>query len=105
MSAATRWRQRPAAQELRNHELTKQDISRREVLENSKGEAAMMGFGLIFTVAVIAAVAYALGWRPPSNATKPDQNSRTPLEQLKARYARGEISREEFEQMRADLER
>lgn len=65
----------------------------------------MMGFGLVFTVAVIAGIAYALGWRPPSSATKPDQNRLTPLEQLKARYARGEISREEYEQMRADLER
>jgi putative membrane protein len=64
----------------------------------------MMGFGLIFTVAVIVAIAYALGWRPQFNTTKPDQNGQTALEQLKARYARGEISREEYEQMRRDLE-
>ncbi len=64
----------------------------------------MMGFGLILTVAVIVAIAYGLGWRPQFNATKPDQNGQTPLEQLKARYARGEITREVYEQMRRDLE-
>ncbi len=64
----------------------------------------MMGIGLILTVAVIVAIAYGLGWRPQSNTTTPDQNGQTPLEQLKARYARGEITREVYEQMRRDLE-
>ncbi len=64
----------------------------------------MMGFGLILTVAVIVAIAYGLGWRPQFNTTKPNQNDQTPLEQLKARYARGEITREVYEQMRRDLE-
>jgi len=64
----------------------------------------MMGFGLIIPLLVIGAIAYALGWRPQSNQTSPAQTSQTPLELLKARYARGEISREEYEQMRLDLE-
>ncbi len=64
----------------------------------------MMGFGLIVTVAVIGAIAYGLGWRPQFNTTKPDEKGQTPLEQLKARYARGEITREMYEQMRRDLE-
>ena len=64
----------------------------------------MMGFGLIIPLLVIGAIAYALGWRPQSNQTGPAQTGHTPLELLKARYARGEISREEYEQMRRDLE-
>jgi putative membrane protein len=65
----------------------------------------MMGSGLIVALVIAGAVAYALGWRPQLNQRDPAQTSRTPLEILKARYARGEISREEYEQMRLDLER
>ena len=61
----------------------------------------MMGFDLIL---IVAAIAYALGWRPKFNQTGPAQTSQTPLELLKERYARGEIGREEFEQIRLDLE-
>jgi putative membrane protein len=64
----------------------------------------MMGFGLIVPLLLIGAIAYALGWRPQINRTGPPQAEQTPLEILKARYARGEIGREEFEQMRRDLE-
>ena len=64
----------------------------------------MMGFGLIIPLLVIGGIAYALGWRPQSNQAGPTQTSQTPLELLKARYARGEISREEYDQMRRDLE-
>ena len=64
----------------------------------------MMGFGLILPLLVIGAIAYALGWRPQSNQTGPAQTSQTPLELLKERYARGEISRAEYDQMRKELE-
>ncbi len=64
----------------------------------------MMGFGLIIPLLVIGAIAYALGWRPQSNQTGPAQTGQTPLELLKARYARGEISREQYDQIRRDLE-
>ena len=64
----------------------------------------MMGFGLIFTLVIVGAVAYILGWRPQFNQSGPAQSKQTPLELLKERYARGEISRDEFEQMRRDLE-
>jgi putative membrane protein len=64
----------------------------------------MMGFGLILTLVVIGAIAYTLGWRPQFNQGGPIQTNQTPLEILKARYARGEISREEYEEMRRDLE-
>ena len=63
----------------------------------------MMGSGLILLLAIIGGIAYALGWRPQFNQTGPAQPGETPLEILKARYARGEITREEYEQMRQDL--
>ena len=65
----------------------------------------MMGFGLIFFLLIIGLVAYALGWRPQfSNQAAPQENQQTPLEILKLRYARGEISQEEYQQLRRDLE-
>jgi putative membrane protein len=64
----------------------------------------MMGSGLVLLLVIVGAIAYALGWRPQPNQMGPPQSSETPLEILKARYARGEISREEYEQMRRDLE-
>ena len=64
----------------------------------------MMGFGLIIPLLLIGAVAYALGWQPQFNRTKLAPTSQTPLEILKARYVRGEITREEYEQVRQDLE-
>jgi uncharacterized membrane protein len=64
----------------------------------------MMGFGLIVPLILIGVVAYALGWRPQFNQTSPTQTSQTPVEILKARYARGEISCEEYDQIHRDLE-
>ena len=64
----------------------------------------MMGLGLIVPLLLIGLVAYALGWRPQFNQSLPAQNSETPLEILKARYARGEINREEYDQIHRDLE-
>ena len=64
----------------------------------------MMGFGLIVLLFLIGVVAYAFGWRPQFNQTWPAQTSQTPLEILKVRYARGEITREVYDQMRQDLE-
>ena len=63
----------------------------------------MMGFDLILVLVIVGGIAYALGWRPQFNQTRPDPTSQTPLELLKARYARGEISREQYELMKQDL--
>ena len=63
----------------------------------------MMGFDLILILVIVGGIAYALGWRPQFNQTRPDSTSQTPLELLKARYARGEISREQYELMKQDL--
>ena len=64
----------------------------------------MMGFGLIVPLLLIGLVAYAIGWRPQFNQSGPAPTSQPSVEVLKARYARGEISREEYEQVRRDLE-
>jgi putative membrane protein len=71
----------------------------------------MMGFELILLVCVgtiallvVGTIAFILGIRPQLNKNKPPQTSRTPIEILKDRYARGEITREEHDQMRQDVE-
>jgi len=65
----------------------------------------MMGFGFIWILLIIGVVAYAVGWRPgiKQNNQPTRQSQATALDILKERYARGEISREEFETMRQDL--
>lgn len=64
----------------------------------------MMGFELILVLVIVGGIAYAMGWRPQFNQSGPAQTKQTPLELLKERYARGEISREQYDQMRLDLE-
>ncbi len=65
----------------------------------------MMGFGLIIPLLIVGLVAYALGWRPQfTNQGAPRETQQTPLEILKVRYARGEISQEEYQQLHQDLE-
>jgi len=66
-----------------------------------------MGFGLIFILLVIGAVAYAMGWRPQQyiNQQPMQSSQQTPMEILNDRYARGEIGREEYLQLRSDLEK
>lgn len=65
----------------------------------------MMGFGLFGAILIIGLIAYLLGWRPQGEQTlfSDTRPKETPLEILKTRYARGEISQQEFEQMREDL--
>ena len=66
----------------------------------------MMGFGAIFTVLILAALAYALGWLPqsgrPTHLDTPDAG-KSALDILKERYARGEITKAEYEEMRDEL--
>ena len=65
----------------------------------------MMLFGLLIPIVLIAALAYAFGWRPGQVTTPASFGSRqTPLDVLKERHARGEISREVYEEMRRDLQ-
>jgi len=63
----------------------------------------MIGLCLIVPLLLIGVVVYALGRRTQINQTGSAQTNQTPEEILKARYARDEISREEYEQIRRDL--
>ncbi len=63
----------------------------------------MFGFFLI-PLAIIGTILFVLGWKPQLPQTKPPEFGQTPLEILKTRYARGEITREEYEQARRALE-
>jgi putative membrane protein len=51
-------------------------------------------------VLVIAGIVALLKWLGSSST----QRSETPLEILKARYARGEINKKEYERMRRELQ-
>ena len=64
-----------------------------------------MGMGGWFLMAFLWAATIAgalLLFRSVGTAGKDEQS--TPLDILKARYARGEITREEFDRMRKDIE-
>lgn len=64
----------------------------------------MMGFWMLVPLLLIGVVAYTFGWRPQFNQTDPAQTRQTPAEILKERYAAGEITREEYDQVRQALE-
>ncbi len=63
----------------------------------------MFGF-FVLPFVIIGAILYALGWRPQFPQSKPPEAGQTPLEILKARYARGDITRDEYDQARKALE-
>ncbi len=62
------------------------------------------GFGWLFMVlvwvAVIVGIAALIKWMVASSTPR----GATPLEILKARYARGEIGKEEYERLRRELQ-
>jgi putative membrane protein len=64
-----------------------------------------MGFGLLIPILIIAAIAYAVGWRPQgeNNAFSLAGNNKSALEIAKERYAGGELSKDEFEEIRRNL--
>ncbi|MBW7941873.1 MAG: SHOCT domain-containing protein [Candidatus Kuenenia stuttgartiensis] len=57
-----------------------------------------MGWGMWFIPLLIILIVYLLF---KNNSQSKDQE--TPLEILKRRYAKGEITKEEYEQMKSDL--
>jgi putative membrane protein len=64
----------------------------------------MMGFGIIFVLLIIALVLYVLGWRPRWLSFQAHQGqNKSPMDILKERYARGEITREQYDEIRKDL--
>jgi putative membrane protein len=67
------------------------------------GGAGMI-LGLVFWVAAIAAVVALVIWLVRRTGQSPAPHHGTDaMAILKARYARGEINREQFEQMKRDL--
>jgi putative membrane protein len=68
-----------------------------------------LGFVLIvvFWIAIIVAAVWLLGnLFPRNNTTRPSGDApETAIDILKQRYARGELSKEEYETMRHDVER
>lgn len=78
----------------------------------------MTGFGmwwifpviiLLFMIVLMAIMMSRRGgvgpWQDPGGRAGENRGSETALEILRKRYARGEITREEFEQLRDDLDR
>lgn len=63
----------------------------------------MMGFGLIFTVLIVIAFIYLLNERGQGNLFSTSSKDKSALDIAKERYVRGEMSKEEFEQIRNDL--
>ncbi len=66
----------------------------------------MMFFGALIFVGLLIAVVYALGWRPNGlrlGGQASREGPKSPLDILKERYARGEIAKKEYEEMRRDL--
>lgn len=64
----------------------------------------MMFGGFVFAALVVALIAYFLGWRPRFTSPRDEQSEERALEILKQRYARGEISRSEYREMREEIE-
>lgn len=68
--------------------------------------APTMILGLVFMIAVVAALITGIVWLVRNLAGDRDTTGRPrAIEQLEGRYARGEIDRDEFLQRRNDLER
>ncbi len=61
-----------------------------------------IAFRLALWALIVTALIFAVRW---FRRQSPHGHLSTPLEILRARYARGEISRQDFESMRQDLER
>ena len=63
----------------------------------------MMFFGWILALLGLGGLAYQLGWRP-SERSDARGGGKSALDILKERYARGEITKEQYDQMRRDIE-
>ena len=68
------------------------------------GLMMVLFWGAVIAIAVWAVQAVTRPERGGTSAPASDRTVRTPLDVAKERYARGEIDREAFQQLRADLE-
>ncbi len=59
--------------------------------------------GLLFWIAIIAGVVLLVRWLIDQGKLKGPQTGESALDILKKRYARGEIDREQFENMKREL--
>jgi putative membrane protein len=60
--------------------------------------------GLIFNLAILIGIVLLIVWAVKRfNTGNPSSSSQMPREILQARYARGEITREQYQQMLSDL--
>lgn len=62
-----------------------------------------MGFGWFFWIIVVGLVIWAVIQMSSKNQNITSGSSETPLDILKKRYAKGEITKEEYENMKRDL--
>jgi putative membrane protein len=63
------------------------------------------GFGWIIWIVIIFVIIWAvIKIANTSQNRKTDSSGETPLDILKKRYARGEITKEQYEQMKKDLQ-
>ena len=60
-----------------------------------------MGWGMWFIPLLVLLVIYLLVKN--NSQTKSEQGSETPLEILKKRYAKGEITKDQFDEMKKDI--
>lgn len=67
------------------------------------GCLAVLFFCLLVALGFVYLIKLLIGWKREEGNKQPGGQKETPLEIIKTRYARGEITREEFEKMREDL--
>jgi uncharacterized membrane protein len=64
----------------------------------------MMGWLLFVPLMLIGVIAFILGWRPEQRTGGSGQSDRQdPVDIIRTRYARGDINRDQYEEMIRDL--
>ena len=77
-----------------------------DMMNNGNGAGMMSGMWLIsslFWILIIAGVVLLVRWLIERNGQRKTSLAESPLDILKKRYAKGEIDREAFEQMKQVL--
>ena len=75
----------------------------------AQGSGHMMGYGggmymWLFWIFIVGVIAYLVFDRIKHNQNVKDSSVESPTEILKKRYARGEITKEEFDRLKKELE-